>query len=197
MMGRVVAFDMLVNNCDRLPAIWSVGGNPGNVMFRKDDSSLISIDNMPTCMGRKADNAMVTDYLNKVRATSIAVLSQPNVVHPDFAKIRSFLRDGCSGHGWLGLFIDVGDAGVCEIQHGFVEAVTTIVTGAGMNDSEPLSRDLLVEMEQQLSPNLCGDTHDEVGECAFEGVEPNFMADVVRAFTEAHAIATSGHTGRL
>ena len=37
-MGRVIAFDCLIFNWDRLPCVWGNNGNPGNVMFNKQNN---------------------------------------------------------------------------------------------------------------------------------------------------------------
>ena len=58
-LGRMVAYDFLINNFDRLPTVWDAKGNEGNVMLGKasaakdgDDhiTSVISIDNMAACI---------------------------------------------------------------------------------------------------------------------------------------------------
>jgi hypothetical protein len=48
-LGAVAAFDMMINNFDRLPCIWDNRGNPGNIMFTGDGHPN-SIDNMVCCI---------------------------------------------------------------------------------------------------------------------------------------------------
>jgi hypothetical protein len=127
MLGRLIAFDMIINNYDRVPCIWDNKGNPGNVMFVNDTHSVISIDNMLNCMSNE-NQEVIQKHLAKVKETAGAVLSKPKLVHPDFAKTRTFLKDGCPV--WSGLGIDVGDEGVLVVQAGFCDVVKLIATGS-------------------------------------------------------------------
>jgi len=43
-LGRLAAFDILINNFDRLPLVWSNDGNLGNVMLGSRGGAVVGID---------------------------------------------------------------------------------------------------------------------------------------------------------
>merc|ERR1740121_1799084 len=43
-LGRLMAYDMLINNFDRIPLVWSNEGNFGNVMIDASQSIVVGID---------------------------------------------------------------------------------------------------------------------------------------------------------
>lgn len=188
-MGKLIAFDMLINNYDRLPCIWQNVGNPGNIMFRKDDNSVISIDNMLTCISNQPGNGLLyREYMAKVRSTTFAVLRQPERAHEAFNKVLMFLKEGCKkGHGWPGLDIDVGDAGVRHVQEGFSQIVRAVATGMGTRDNCPLTQQMLSEMQHELFRDLYdGLPKDQCVPAGFEAINVEFMGQVLAIFTQAN-----------
>jgi len=195
--GSLIAFDMLINNYDRLPCIWDNGGNPGNVMFSSRDNSVISIDNMVNCI-HAGNKDIMEQFLKRVHSATRSVISNPDVEHKDFAKIRTLLREGAPGHGWGGLAIDIGEAGTLEVQNGFVSTVQLIVEGDSAAESDAgITFEELSQMRNELfmlfrndlpSGALTGAVPaDGIELRGFESISPEFIGKVVDVFRDALA----------
>lgn len=195
--GSLIAFDMLINNYDRLPCIWDNGGNPGNVMFSRQDNSVISIDNMVNCF-HVGNNDIMEQFLRRVHVATHSVVSNPGVEQKDFAKIRTLLRDGAPGHGWGGLAVDIGEAGTLEVQNGFVSAVQRIVEGQSAAQSDAgITIEELSQMKCELFMLFRDDLPSDASAGAapadgielrgFESISPEFIGKVVDVFRDALA----------
>eukprot|EP01114_Cavostelium_apophysatum_P016024 TRINITY_DN4491_c0_g2_i2.p1 TRINITY_DN4491_c0_g2~~TRINITY_DN4491_c0_g2_i2.p1 ORF type:complete len:391 (-),score=72.80 TRINITY_DN4491_c0_g2_i2:21-1193(-) len=67
-LGRIVSFDVLVNNWDRFPLIWEHEGNLGNIFFTGDESRpVVGIDQTTSCIDPAVNPQGVEEYLQKVR----------------------------------------------------------------------------------------------------------------------------------
>jgi len=194
--GSLIAFDMFVNNYDRLPCIWMNQGNPGNILFDASEHSVISIDNMMTCIQSPGSDSiglkLYSEYLAHVRATCEAVARNPEVEHPDFRRVRQLLCEGCpDGHGWPGLGLDIGPEGTLAVQHGFLQTVQTLLYGPDGTESG-ISR-LWLEEQSRLLFEAIVDHEQPAGvlestpecTCGFECININFMDDVITIYAEA------------
>lgn len=165
MMGRLLAFDVLLNNHDRLPFLWDNQGNPGNVMFRKSDASVVSIDNAPNCISH-GNIAVRLSYLEKVRSATTAAFH--HAIGSSFDRIRSLLCEGCpDGHGWPGLKIDIGEIGVREVQRGYIDAVSFCVESGSITQ-----RSLEEEFRKATGQSDCS------------AIDADFVVDVMRVFKD-------------
>merc|ERR1712062_927972 len=63
-LGRLMAFDMLINNFDRLPLAWSNEGNLGNIMLGSRLEPVVGIDQ---CVNPITHPAGLSCYLQRVR----------------------------------------------------------------------------------------------------------------------------------
>ena len=120
-MGRVIAFDCLIFNWDRLPCVWDNTGNPGNVMFNRNND-LGCIDSCCMHIGIDLDRNPAQKFSERLEALVFAVATHPEQAQPDFEKVRLLLRDGIPSL-YEGLRYDITDEGVLEIQAGFLEMV--------------------------------------------------------------------------
>jgi len=104
-LGRLMAFDMLINNFDRLPLAWSNDGNLGNVMLSSRLGPVVGIDQ---CVNPIRHAAGLSTYLQRVRraieeardgparaftAVKIAILNN-TAIDLDDVEVRG-LCDGC------------------------------------------------------------------------------------------------------
>jgi len=192
-LGTLIAFDMIINNFDRLPCIWENGGNAGNIMFEMATGDPLSIDNMVCCI--PPENEMASSkYLERVRQIVLDVARSPEREHSEFARIRNFLREGCvDGHGWIGLGIEVGFVGTLEVQNGFLNLVHFAVYGDGGEEGGGITQEWLEGIRDALLRYLPGDDplHDApVHMYGFGTIHPKFCASVVDAFRSALTQAT-------
>lgn len=210
--GRVIVLDMIINNSDRLPCIWANDGNPGNLVFESGSCEPVAIDHWVTCIDRDSIEAATrqkrAEYLQLVHSTVLALARAPDTEHADFAKIRTILLDGCVGHGWPGLGIDIGVEGTLEIQRGFLEfARSASSTEIGV-ESDPgrqaqdgqasgITLPELVRIYNQVLNQLKDSPDSSLGQKynpygLQRSVRPEFCADVVDTIRAALAEATPG-----
>lgn len=79
-MGQVLAFDLWINNTDRLPCtgVWEHDGNFANLMYNRSNGSLMAIDQLTSPLPAMA---RTDDYCEKVRAFLTAVTSEALTTH--------------------------------------------------------------------------------------------------------------------
>jgi len=197
-LGSLIAFDVLVNNYDRLPCIWMNQGNPGNVMFDVADDSVISIVKRMTCIQSNSSYPLgiklYSWYMARVRSTCEAVACRPDEEHPDFKRVRELLHKGCpKGHGWPGLGIDIGPEGTAAVQDGFLQTVQSIVYGTDGTQGG-ISRAWLEEQTQALFEIIADHLPTTPGEgragkpessYGFECINLDFMADIIAIYSQA------------
>lgn len=185
-LGAVAAFDMIINNFDRLPCIWNNSGNPGNIMFTGNGHPN-SIDNMVCCIPL-SNEELLSPYLCLIEQVVYAVAAAPDKEHPQFMRIRKFLRDGCvEGHGWPGLGAEVGEEGTLEIQRGFIDCVRSVVYGNGHNEALTIQEleDFVQYLLEYLPDNVSESEAKEEHLLGFEAIEPKFFDRVLHAFKQA------------
>jgi hypothetical protein len=137
-LGKIVAFDMLINNTDRIPAVWDNNGNLGNLLF-DTTGAIIAIDHVvaPSFFGAANSNQLLEAYLKRVDALLADVCrvqtlagtaadgtadgtSQP-LTYPTLKSVRDFIRKA-TGH-------DIGTPGcglLAEGIRGCVGAVSQV-----------------------------------------------------------------------
>lgn len=64
LIGRLMAFDTLINNFDRLPLVWSNDGNLGNIMLGSSQGAVVGIDQMVAPIKNQVG---LSAYLDRVR----------------------------------------------------------------------------------------------------------------------------------
>jgi len=202
-LGTFVAFDMIINNFDRLPCVWDNQGNAGNIMFTTDTAEPMSIDNVVCCISPE-HKAATAKYMERIREVVVDCIHHVDVgvEQLEFSRIRTFLRDGCvDGQGWTGLGVDIGVEGSLEVQTGFLNLVKFTAHGEACSSKgggltlkwlEQVRDALLQQLpaDQPLSkapPHLHG----------FGAVHPEFCAAVVDAFRGALQETAEATGGRL
>ena len=123
-LGALLALDVLVNNCDRLPLIWDNQGNAGNVMLGLHDGQVIAIDSQIICIDPALHPVNLDAYIAKVDALLAALTSKPSVEDARVHSVRKVIMQHTD--------YDVGEAGSVEIQRGLLAVVAaTADSGAG------------------------------------------------------------------
>ena len=72
-LGRVIAADVIVNNFDRVPFVWSNSGNLGNVIVERDTQAVVAVDQQTTAIVNVEGSAR---YLDAVRDAVAQVRDQ-------------------------------------------------------------------------------------------------------------------------
>lgn len=121
-LGRLMAFDMLINNFDRLPLVWSNEGNFGNVMLGSRLGPVIGIDQSVNLINHPAG---LTAYLQRVRkAHEGARDGQAST----FAPVKNAIRDNTG--------IDLDDVEIRRLCEGCVDLFSEVSRLAKSEDFE-------------------------------------------------------------
>jgi len=92
-IGRMMAFDILIFNYDRLPCVFDNGGNTENIMFG-DDGEVIAIDSMVSCFAidEPAARTLFDAFCGRVSELVSSASAQPDVPQPAFEAVRALVR---------------------------------------------------------------------------------------------------------
>lgn len=127
-IGRMMAFDILIFNYDRLPCVFQNGGNTENVMIA-DDGSVVAIDSMISGfdISNPAAREQFEAFLKRVGALVASTLAAPTTPLAEFSAVRELLLKGRGDESSEAycppLAYDIGDEGVREIQSGFLSCL--------------------------------------------------------------------------
>lgn len=119
--GKLIAVDMLVNNFDRSPAIWTHEGNANNILIQDTGGEVIvtAIDQAITpIVNEQYGDDRIGVYVDNVTKMCEEAVDR-NIDGPCSKKILKFWKQ-YTDH-------DIGDAGLRDVHEGIVE--TCIVIG--------------------------------------------------------------------
>eukprot|EP01118_Nematostelium_gracile_P017782 TRINITY_DN7707_c0_g1_i1.p1 TRINITY_DN7707_c0_g1~~TRINITY_DN7707_c0_g1_i1.p1 ORF type:complete len:244 (-),score=63.56 TRINITY_DN7707_c0_g1_i1:158-889(-) len=112
-IGKFIAFDIFVNNWDRLPVIWDNEGNLSNMLI--SDSTVIGIDENITCIHPTVNKIGFEKYLQKCTDLLNVLKEKPNEESTQLKSVRdSFMM--MTG-------VDFGEKDSVVIQQGIIEGV--------------------------------------------------------------------------
>jgi len=126
MLGRCLAVDVLLNNCDRFMApCWDNEGNGGNLLLASCDADsemphlqVVAIDSAGTCLSTSTSyfdkySGRARDFLSSVCDEVSAV----GVLQP----LRTFMSNNCG--------VKLLDDALLEVRNGMLQVVSDIATG--------------------------------------------------------------------
>jgi hypothetical protein len=114
-IGELAAFDVLLNNSDRLPFVADNEGNPGNLMFSTTDGSVLSLDNLVVQIDPFKNPDALKSYITTVSHVIKNLIEKPRVPLPAVKKIETFIHS----HSNYKLFSE----GCVEIQKGILSFI--------------------------------------------------------------------------
>lgn len=160
-IGRVMGFDMIVNNFDRLPLCWFNDGNPDNLMVSGAAGAehVVAIDHTLTCIKHAEGKAR---YLQAL-AAALSELAGGSVTGPALTRVRASMSN-CTGY-------QLTDEDCTALVAGVREAVKAL---AALQVSEPN----WVENIRTETAAACG-TLDVV--CGLPDLDAEFLASTVAA----------------
>lgn len=125
-LGSMIGLDMLINNFDRSPYVWSHNGNANNLIFHKDAASgtpeLCAIDQGVSPI---LDADGCETYLGQVRE-ALAEARVGSATGPHIAKVRTYLET------FGGVVLD--DKAAATIQEGVVHTAREIADFQGLQE---------------------------------------------------------------
>lgn len=163
-IGAIMAFDVLVNNVDRLPLIWDHQGNAGNLML-DDANEPVAIDGQ--LVGLRADMGR-GEYMDRVRALLAAHAARaPGQPSPQFDAVRAALQAHCR--------VNIGKEGELLLEEGFWSIVEQAASAPTLGDELRQWTALLASIQPTLSD--------------LAQIQPDFVLEVWNLFAAA---ATAG-----
>jgi len=165
-IGRILACDVLINNYDRLPLIWENQGNPGNLIFRKEEEGKTVVYAIDQCVTAIKDRDAIVAYLEKV---SKAI---------DEAKSRkagecfkAVVQSLSSNTG-----IQIGNEYALKIQEGFLGGIKTICL---ILESEK-SHFILEKMKEKTRQDFQNKGYS--AEASLDMIDPDFLEPVLQVY---------------
>jgi hypothetical protein len=164
-LGRLMAFDMLINNFDRLPLAWSNDGNLGNVMIHRNGDALIGIDQainpILNAQGLERYLQRLADVTWKMRTDVKSAL----------ASVKTAI--------WNNVAVELSERQMEAIQQGclsFAQAMKTMLESGTFHDHLQAVAAEVVEVFQQQRELFLGDpdslckTYCEMVQCSLASV---------------------------
>eukprot|EP00727_Mastigamoeba_balamuthi_P011700 m51a1_g7152 putative actinfragmin kinase (811) ;mRNA; r:336152-339089 len=153
-LGRLMAFDALVNNSDRLPLVWSNAGNPHNV-FVDPVHGVTAIDNTRD------------EYMAALAEAMAQMTALPVREYSGAVRVREMLRGACG--------YDVGASGAVQMQLGFLEGARHIAQQLAASPA------VLDDLKQQVRGMIQADW-ESVWERSMAVIDTSFMGEVAAVF---------------
>eukprot|EP01119_Soliformovum_irregulare_P015304 TRINITY_DN4298_c0_g1_i1.p1 TRINITY_DN4298_c0_g1~~TRINITY_DN4298_c0_g1_i1.p1 ORF type:complete len:382 (-),score=85.13 TRINITY_DN4298_c0_g1_i1:71-1216(-) len=91
-LGRLIAFDMFINNWDRLPCVWDNEGNPKNILFNVSDASMDAIDTSVTSISPDQFLENFQNYFHRVQSLMSSVYSHAENIPSEILKLGDFIH---------------------------------------------------------------------------------------------------------
>jgi hypothetical protein len=118
-LGSMILVDMLLNNFDRTPCIWSHLGNANNLIFRHSDGGNVDLCTIDQGCSPIINEQGLVAYLLNVEHALQEALTQ-DIRGPHITKVCTYLTT------WTGGDV-LPDAAVAHIQRGLVDAAKAVV----------------------------------------------------------------------
>jgi hypothetical protein len=116
-IGRIMAFDMLINMWDRIPLIWDNDGNDGNLFVH--NRKMYAIDNIA---GAILDQEKAEEYQKKIEhlIEKVSECDRKNTMEGDplCDTVRTFVNSRTSRIGF-----EISDESLIKIRKGFIDAL--------------------------------------------------------------------------
>jgi hypothetical protein len=164
-LGKLVAFDMLCNNWDRLPVIWDNEGNLRNIRVEHigvDEPNIVALDNTITCI--IPDN--FNTYEEKLRDCLAALTTDVNAEYKGYKTVREVLSFTSS--------VDFTEREIREMQIGTLEGIIEIAK---------LTPETLTKMKEEFSKMVVQDW-ENVWASGVESINIDFLTSVINIMQE-------------
>jgi hypothetical protein len=137
--GNLIAVDMLVNNFDRSPAIWTHEGNANNILIEVVGDSVVvhGIDQGCTpIVNEQYGDDRIGVYTKSV-TEMIQECADGNTDGPKTGKISQFLSTWCG--------VDIGPTGRKHVQDGIVESCIKIAMYEGFQKQQSRAQSVFTD----------------------------------------------------
>jgi len=175
-IGKLIAFDVFINNWDRLPIIWdSKEGNVDNIFFSNNPSTpVLGIDQ---CITSITDKENSDKYLSRVEdlMTQLATFDPKKEENfPLVTKTRDFLKIA------PGITFDIGPEGTHMIWCGIMKGVVDIVKNVDEQKLTELRKKYECMVEEVFDEMTVG--KDKLGLYGLTRVNVSFLVEILSIF---------------
>jgi len=149
-IGKVIMYDVLLNNWDRLPILWASEGNLGNLFYSNNpDQRIVAIDNTITSIPVDSDPfkeymGKVTQLLDDIATWNESVEGTNSLVE----KLRTYLRNSMN--------VDIGKKGTYAVWQGMISGVITIHRNVTTEKLETLRDEMAQEVAKVFEAMVHG-----------------------------------------
>jgi len=167
-LGWIMAFDILINNFDRLPLVWENDGNLANVFFRNDGDQhyqIVGIDQAVTTIDPAVSQKGVENYLKKVEEFIDPLIDSPTMLHTRLLKVQDSLLT------WSGF--DFNHDQILALQFFILEAVASY--------GKSLNREALTVIKSWVQKRVVYDWQD-IWANMMKPINVEFLDRVLRIF---------------
>jgi len=175
-IGKLIAFDVFINNWDRLPIIWdSKEGNVDNIFFSNNTSTpIIGIDQSITSIIDKENS---DKYLSRVEDLMSQLLKFDPKNEENFplvTKTREFLKIA------PGISFDIGPEGTHMVRYGIMQGVVDIVKNVDFRKLTELRKNYESMVEEVFEEMTVG--KDKLGLYGLTRVNVSFLVEILEIF---------------
>ncbi|KAH3761370.1 actinfragmin kinase [Pelomyxa schiedti] len=165
-IGRLLLFDILCNNWDRIPLVWENEGNVGNIFFDPDEG-IYGIDNSVTAIppGPKR-----TRYYEKIQHILESIVQQPQKPCREMQSVYEFLKAFS--------FVTLTEECCVQVQLGMLECLSSVCE-AWQRTAQLLLRDIKNKVQKMIHYDW-----ERVWATELKLIDLEFMTKIVEIFSE-------------
>lgn len=167
-LGRLISFDMYINNWDRMPCVWDNDGNPKNILFNVSDSSMDAIDTSVTSISPDQFSENFQTYFQRVQSLMASVYAHSENIPSEITKLGDFI------HQYTQCKLDGGDLG--HLMEGMIEKGKEIAA-ISQKELEEMKEQVWGEVESTLE--VVQFTPECIG---FNRINIQFLTEMTKAF---------------
>jgi len=181
-IGRILIYDVILNNWDRLPLVWDNEGNLGNFFWCKNENQrIMAIDNTTTAIMLPTAKQK---YLEKVQSLVEQILKYNGgdaTAFPLLQKMRQYFIDQFDQ--------DMGETGVKFLVEGMVVGIHNVIEGVTRDKLQACVDQYKTEVDTVIASMTHG--ADKQGKYGLSKVSVDFIMDCVDVYQRSSdAIAT-------
>jgi hypothetical protein len=136
-LGKLMGFDMLINNFDRLPLAWSNEGNLGNVMLGSRVNIIVGVDQSVQPITHPEG---LRNYQDRVRA---ACKEAPDGVGKSFMKVQEAIYNNTA--------IELTPAEVNDLRRGCLDLLSLVVRHVSLGDMDEILESVSKAVVEELA----------------------------------------------
>jgi hypothetical protein len=172
-LGRLMGFDLLINNFDRLPLAWSNEGNLGNIMLGSRTQSVVAVDQSVRPITHPDG---LRNYLDRVKVAAIEARDGDG---KSFKRVKEAIYNNTA--------IELSPEEVASLRSGCLEFLEDIVHRAASDEMDAILDDVSRSVADEL---LWPEDSEAMTSCC------QLVHNVVQALHEALGVTSASENSR-